>query len=111
VVALLAIADELMAPAVRSRAKLRLGLTHFCIENAWNTYDLGPVRALTGPLGRGDESTVREHLRAVRRVRWGTEAYRTLGQVMLDLARKRGSIDVPTERRLRALLGGRSRKG
>jgi len=105
-IALYAMAEELMAPAVRSRRALRKALEQYVNSNTSNAEVLGPSRALTGPLARGAEATVRAHLRALGSVRHARAAYRALGEVMLDLARRRGSLDASAERRLRRLLRG-----
>lgn len=109
-VALFALAEAVMAPAVRSREALRRALYSFAGANAVHaTGPGGPRRALTGPLARGSEATVRLHLRELRAVPEARAAYRQLGRTMLALARARGSIDAATERRLRRLLSGARR--
>jgi predicted short-subunit dehydrogenase-like oxidoreductase (DUF2520 family) len=110
VVALFALAEELMAPAVRSRSELREALEWFAKENLRNVGVLGPRQALTGPLARGSEAVVRAQLRALGRVPHARGSYAALGEVMLDLARERGSIDAATARGLRRVLRARSRK-
>jgi len=109
-VALFALAEELMAPAVRSRRALGPALEQFVCSNAANAVLLGPRRALTGPLARGAEATVRAHLLALGSVRHARAAYRALGEVMLDLARRRGTLDAGADRRLRRLLRGSARR-
>jgi predicted short-subunit dehydrogenase-like oxidoreductase (DUF2520 family) len=107
-VALFSLAEACMAPAVRSRrSDLRLVLGRFATDNVHHSASRGAVRALTGPLARGSESVARGHLRALRAVPEALAAYRALGVTMLALARARGSIDAPTERRLRRLLSAR----
>ena len=49
---------------------------------------LGPESALTGPIRRGDEATVRRHLTAL--VPGNRALYRALGLVALSLAREAG---------------------
>lgn len=108
-VALLDLAARAMAPALRARpAELRRALALFAARGLDNVERLGPARALTGPVARGAEDTVRGHLAALAHTRHAAEAYRVLGAVMLDLARARGSLDAAGERRLRALLGRRT---
>lgn len=104
VVALFALAEELMAPAVRSRRELREALEWFASENLWNVLQLGSRTALTGPLSRGSEAVVRAQLRTLERVPHARESYAALGEVMLDLARARRSIDAATALRLRRVL-------
>jgi len=47
-----------------------------------------PVAALTGPIGRGDDATLRRHLEALGPD--DAQLYRALGRAGLELARKRG---------------------
>jgi predicted short-subunit dehydrogenase-like oxidoreductase (DUF2520 family) len=64
---------------------------------------LGPVAALTGPVRRGDEATVRRHLAALGpRER---ELYRVLGLEALRLAREAGLAEGPAAAVERALNG------
>ena len=71
-----------------------------------NIFTQGTVRALTGPLSRGDLETVRAHLSALE-----TEApqtvplYRALGLATLDILRLRGELDEKTISALAELLG------
>jgi predicted short-subunit dehydrogenase-like oxidoreductase (DUF2520 family) len=60
-----------------------------------------PVAALTGPVARGDEDTIRRHVAALT----GDDAalYRLLGRAALELARKRGMDDATAARVAEAL--------
>lgn len=59
--------------------------------------------SMTGPIARGDVSTVARHLEKLRDAREGSEAlYRALSLRLVDIAR----LDERTKRRLRALLEG-----
>jgi predicted short-subunit dehydrogenase-like oxidoreductase (DUF2520 family) len=86
-VALAAVAERLArwagVPAAEARS-LYLPLMRGTLANL----ALGPAAALTGPIRRGDEVTVRRHLAALpageRRL------YRELGRVTLELAREAG---------------------
>ncbi|HEX3273896.1 MAG TPA: DUF2520 domain-containing protein, partial [Gemmatimonadales bacterium] len=62
---------------------------------------LGPAAALTGPIRRGDEATVRRHLALLS----PTEArlYRELGLVALQLARQAGLAEAASAAVGRAL--------
>lgn len=103
-VALFHLAERVMTNAVDSPEQLRAALGEFAGKTLMNTSFLGPSEALTGALSRGSEPLVRGHLAALGRVPPARELYRVLGEVMLDLARARGSIRVGEARRLRALL-------
>jgi len=106
VLALQHLALETMEPCVRpsSRPVLREALAEFIRQNASNAARSGPRQALTGALSRGAEELVRGHVRALARVPHAREAYAVLGEVALELARERGSLDAAAHQRLRALL-------
>jgi predicted short-subunit dehydrogenase-like oxidoreductase (DUF2520 family) len=66
----------------------------------------GFVRALTGPIRRGDAETVDRHLKALGALRGGLQAeaiYRMLGQVALEIAQEAGLQPAAAERIKRAL--------
>jgi predicted short-subunit dehydrogenase-like oxidoreductase (DUF2520 family) len=75
-------------------------------ETLQNVKDLGPEKALTGPILRGDAATVRAHFEALRAAPEALEIYRVLGRRVLGLARKRG-LAASRIRTLRRLLEGR----
>jgi predicted short-subunit dehydrogenase-like oxidoreductase (DUF2520 family) len=60
-----------------------------------------PIAALTGPVARGDEATVRRHLEALTSD--DAVLYRVLGRAALELAQKRG-MDAATAARVAAAL-------
>ncbi|ABO48708.1 6-phosphogluconate dehydrogenase, NAD-binding protein [Desulforamulus reducens MI-1] len=58
-----------------------------------NIAKVGPAQALTGPVARGDASTVKGHISALSRMNWRTqEVYRSLGLYTVGLALENGSI-------------------
>ena len=66
----------------------------------------GPTRALTGPIRRGDATTVESHLAALKRVRGEPRidaVYRMLGLVALEIARNAGLEPAAAGRTRRAL--------
>jgi predicted short-subunit dehydrogenase-like oxidoreductase (DUF2520 family) len=68
----------------------------------------GPIRALTGPIRRGDAATVTRHLDALARVRGEPKpdaVYRMLGAVALEIAMEAGLDPAAAERTRRALTG------
>lgn len=67
----------------------------------------GPVRALTGPIRRGDVETVGRHLRALERVGVADE-YRMLGTIALEIAKEAGLDPAAAERMRRALTQKRA---
>jgi len=74
-------------------------------ETLDNVLALGPVRALTGPIARGDAAVVERQLEALGaadpRI---AEIYRILGAVALELTRVRGRVNADALARLDALL-------
>jgi predicted short-subunit dehydrogenase-like oxidoreductase (DUF2520 family) len=109
-VALLHLAEQAMAPLVRTRrADLREALLVFCEEVATNVRLEGVARALTGPVARGDAATVRGHLRALGGTEDAADAYRVLARTMRALARARGGLDPEAERALARVLAPRRR--
>lgn len=74
-----ATAQAMMAPLVR--------------ETLDNVFALGTVRALTGPVARGDAAVVTRQLEALGRLDPRiAAAYRALNAIALDLARAQGSV-------------------
>jgi predicted short-subunit dehydrogenase-like oxidoreductase (DUF2520 family) len=66
-----------------------------------NLERLGPARALTGPVRRGDLRTIERHLEALPPA--DRALYRALGQLILALAREAG-LDSEAAARVEALL-------
>jgi len=65
----------------------------------------GPEGALTGPVERGDDRTVRRHLEAIRAALPDlAAAYSEMGRTTLDLARSRGSLARDAAERVAAAL-------
>ncbi|HKJ17311.1 MAG TPA: DUF2520 domain-containing protein [Xanthomonadales bacterium] len=67
----------------------------------------GARQSITGPVVRGDTSTVEAHLGALQSLgAHDTDVYRILALTVLDLANERGNLDDQTLRRFDELLGG-----
>ena len=61
------------------------------MQTARNNFSLGPARALTGPIARGDLDTIRKHLAALEPLQpLLAENYRGLGLATVDLAERAG---------------------
>jgi predicted short-subunit dehydrogenase-like oxidoreductase (DUF2520 family) len=74
-------------------------------ETLDNVLQLGPARALTGPIARGDVSVVACHLEALEAWDEGaSRIYRALGTAAVELARTRGEADGSALDRIAALL-------
>jgi predicted short-subunit dehydrogenase-like oxidoreductase (DUF2520 family) len=85
-------ADAMMAPLVR--------------ETIDNVFKLGTIKALTGPIARGDAAVVAHQLAAL--TEWDARIailYRELGAVALDLARRQGEAGAVALERMERLLG------
>lgn len=70
-----------------------------------NVKKLGVEKALTGPVIRGDQSTVAAHLEALRKDPRAADIYRALGKAVLEMAARRGLAPARV-RSLRRRLGG-----
>jgi predicted short-subunit dehydrogenase-like oxidoreductase (DUF2520 family) len=75
-------------------------------ETVENVFRLGTVKALTGPIARGDDAVVAHQLAALGT--WDARVgilYRELGAIALELAREQGEADPVALDRLHELLG------
>lgn len=78
------------------------GLLTLTRSTVRNLESAGLPRALTGPIARGDVSTVRDHCRSLARLdRELLDLYRTLGRRTLSLGRKKGTLSQKAYRSLR----------
>jgi predicted short-subunit dehydrogenase-like oxidoreductase (DUF2520 family) len=70
-----------------------------------NVAGIGVLEALTGPIVRGDVTTVERHLTALGAVdpQWAS-SYRALGRLTLDVARRRGSLSPESLKAMERLL-------
>ncbi|WP_288130389.1 Rossmann-like and DUF2520 domain-containing protein [Microbulbifer sp.] len=74
------------------------------LQTARNNFALGPGRALTGPIARGDSETVRKQLDALTALRpLLADNYRALGLAAVDLAQRTGLTNAQAQR-LQAVL-------
>lgn len=70
-----------------------------------NIERLGTEMALTGPISRGDVSTVKDHIESMRKYASDTlELYKTLGIYTLEVALKKGSIDKDKAKKIKEIL-------
>ena len=83
----------------------RQALAPLVAATASNVMTLGPGKALTGPIARGDKHTVVWHLRALDATDVDLAGlYRQLGRRTVALARKANKIDADTAEQLLAIL-------
>lgn len=74
-------------------------------ETVDNVFRVGSVRALTGPIARGDAAVVQRELEALRRKdRHLAVLYGELGRLALDLARSQGASDSRSLARIARVL-------
>lgn len=67
----------------------------------------GARQSITGPVVRGDSSTIEAHLKALATGHpEDVDVYRVLARTVLELARERGDLNAETLARFEALLGG-----
>ena len=92
-VTLMDAAVELGRLAGIDRRKLLRALEPLVRSTVDNVFALGPAKALTGPIARGDVQTVRRHLAAIRRRNPPlAELYAVLGARTVELARRKGTL-------------------
>jgi predicted short-subunit dehydrogenase-like oxidoreductase (DUF2520 family) len=96
-----AIAHDLLRSAGLSEADAWAALAPLVRGTLDNLLLQGPIGALTGPVARGDASTVTRHLDGLSGI--DRDVYRKLGSVALDLARRRGLDATAAARVVRAL--------
>lgn len=78
-----------------------------------NVLALGPDRALTGPIARGEKETVRRHLEALASVNDPAleQVYRMMGCRTVELSLRKGTLSPARARELRAMLQRRTARG
>jgi predicted short-subunit dehydrogenase-like oxidoreductase (DUF2520 family) len=83
-----AVAQRLLRHAGLTDAEAWQALRPLVEGTLENLGRLGPLGALTGPVVRGDEATIRRHVEALTQD--DAALYRVLGRAALELAQKRG---------------------
>jgi predicted short-subunit dehydrogenase-like oxidoreductase (DUF2520 family) len=96
-----AIAHDLLRAAGLSDTDAWAALAPLVRATLENLERRSPLQALTGPVARGDAATVARHLEALAGI--DRDLYRQLGEVALDLARRRG-LDAAPAARVAAVL-------
>jgi len=104
-VALADLAEAMLRCAGMSREEAAKAAQPLLRGTVGNIASLGATRALTGPVARGDVSTVAAHLRALRdlpdEVR---RLYAHLGLHTVRVARRKGTLTAPDARRIVRIL-------
>jgi len=101
VVVVEAVAQRLLRHAGLTDAEAWQALRPLVEGTIENLGRVGPLGALTGPVARGDEATIRRHVEALTQD--DAALYRVLGRAALELAQKRG-MDEGTAARVAAAL-------
>lgn len=89
-------------------AETAAAVTHQLLNSTMeDLFRSGAKKSISGPVVRGDTSTIEAHLEAIRSTHpEDVEVYRVLARTVLDLAQERGDLDEETWRRFEDLLGG-----
>jgi len=82
-------------------------VTHQLLQSTMvDLFRSGARQSITGPVVRGDTSTIAAHIDAIRATHpEDVEVYRVLARTVLDLAQERGDLDENTMRQFEYLLG------
>jgi predicted short-subunit dehydrogenase-like oxidoreductase (DUF2520 family) len=91
--ALVAIAEDLLAGLGADRALAARGLTELFVSVAHNLESVGLPAALTGPISRGDAGVVERHLDALNDTPEARTAYLATARRLLVIARAQGRAD------------------
>ncbi len=91
--ALVAIAEDLLAGLGADRVLAARGLTELFVSVAHNLESVGLPAALTGPISRGDASVVERHLDALNDTPEARTAYLATARRLLSIARAQGRAD------------------
>jgi predicted short-subunit dehydrogenase-like oxidoreductase (DUF2520 family) len=86
--------------------KTAAAVTHQLLQSTMkDLFRSGARQSITGPVVRGDTSTIEAHLEAVRSAYpEDVDVYRVLARTVLELAQERGDLDENTLRRFKTLL-------
>ena len=102
-IALLVTAEQVAAQAGISVSAARRRMRPILEQTLCNYSELGPEKAFTGPLVRGDVETIRKHVSALRRVPEALAVYKALAKSSLK------HLPIGNRQRVADTLGVRSR--
>jgi predicted short-subunit dehydrogenase-like oxidoreductase (DUF2520 family) len=92
-VTLLNMAEEIAGKSGIDRKAFLRAAVPLISTSLQNALDSTPVKALTGPIERGDEKTIRHHVDGLRRLVPGVlDTYAALGAETVTLALKKGTL-------------------
>lgn len=90
VLALLSSAQNYLVDCGMTRAQAEVALNTLFLVNAQNAAEVGVINALTGPVERGDLTTVKKHIRCLEKLNYDDkQLYLLLALELCDLAEKR----------------------
>jgi predicted short-subunit dehydrogenase-like oxidoreductase (DUF2520 family) len=89
-------------------AETAQAVTHQLLQSTMeDLFRTGARQSITGPVVRGDTSTIAAHIDAIAATHPDdVEVYRVLARTVLELAEERGDLDESTLARFESLLGG-----
>lgn len=69
----------------------------------------GTIQALTGPVERGDTTTIHKHLTSMAELPAVDQSlYKALGRLTVEIAQQKGSINTDTAKEINEILGGKN---
>lgn len=81
---------EMLTKCGFNREDAEKALAPLVIGNINNMVEMGPVKALTGPVERGDLTTIKSHIEILQRSsRDNLKIYKTLSRKLVDVAQKK----------------------
>ena len=88
-------------------AETATAVTHQLLASTMeDLFRSGARQSITGPVVRGDTSTIEAHIAAIRAAHpEDVDVYRILARTVLELAQERGDLDAGTLGRFKVLLG------
>jgi predicted short-subunit dehydrogenase-like oxidoreductase (DUF2520 family) len=91
-------------------AKTSAAVTHQLLQSTMeDLFRIGARQSITGPVVRGDTSTIEAHIAALQSVYPDdVDVYRILARTVLELAQDRGDLDEATLKRFQKILGNTS---
>lgn len=106
------IAGELLACAGIERETAIKAFSPLLENTVHNIAGLGSIAALTGPIARGDGAVIEGHMTAIAEIQPRLQdIYTLLGDIAVEIAIKKGSIDSVTADKLRVILKRRGAYG
>lgn len=107
-VTIIHMATEMLGKLGVERSQAVEALSPLIMGTIENIKTKGTVQALTGPVERGDISTLQAHLSALTALpAVEQQLYKALGRLTVEIAQQKGSINPDTAKDINKLLGGK----